>query len=57
MDTRKFKFTISEIVKYKNGDTGICSVGSVVVKSESATKAFPKAFESAKKYFQMWRYP
>jgi hypothetical protein len=44
---RKFKFTISEIVKYKNGDTGNCPIGSIIVKSPSATKAF----KEAEKYF------
>lgn len=51
MNERKFKFTISETVKYENGETGVCPIGSIVVKSKSATKAFPKAFEKAKKVF------
>lgn len=48
---RKFKFTISEVVNYKNGDTGNCPVAEITIKSESATKAFSKAFEEAEKYF------
>jgi len=46
-----YKFNIYEVCTYPNNDTSRCHIGEITVKALSATKAFPVAFEQAKKYF------